>query len=150
MRNGCNWLEPSGICDQLKFYPDQIKFISLLVKKKSDKFKNLINTFFFVNNHFPTNFIQILLTDEMQLQKIYKENYQNNTTWLQVNIHSNTSLRNRHLINPRVVDWYEHIIKTKLWDYREFWTCRMWVVWIFVFVLHKLITKLVCYERKKI
>ena len=48
-------------------------------------------------------------------------------------IHSNTSLRNRHLISPHVGDWYEHISKTKLWDYREFWTCRMWVVWIFVF-----------------
>jgi len=81
---------------------------------------------------------------------IYKENFQINTTWLQTNIHPNTSLRNRHLISPDIGDWYEHIIKTKLWDYRKLWTCRMWVVWIFVFVLHKLITKFVCYERKKL
>ena len=33
MINGCNWFEPSIICDQLKFYPNQIKFLSLLVKK---------------------------------------------------------------------------------------------------------------------
>ena len=72
------------------------------------------------------------------------------TTWLQTNIHSNISLRNRHLISPHVGDWYDHISKTKLWDYREFWTCRMWVVWIFVFVLHKLISQLVCFERKKL
>ena len=66
--------------------------------------------------------------------KSYIENFQNNTTWLQTNIHSNTSLRNRHLlISSNVGDWYDHILKTKLWDYREFWTCRMWVVWIFVF-----------------
>jgi hypothetical protein len=29
MTNGCNWFEPSGICDQLKFYPNQIKFLSM-------------------------------------------------------------------------------------------------------------------------
>ena len=37
MKNGCNWFEPSCICDQLKFYPNQIKFLSLSVKKKSHK-----------------------------------------------------------------------------------------------------------------
>ena len=52
--------------------------------------------------------------------KKYKENFQNNTTWLQKNIHSNISLRHRHLISPHVGDWYDHIMKTKLWDYREF------------------------------
>ncbi len=52
----CNWFELSGICDQLKFYPNQIKFLSLLVKNKSGRFKNLINTKTFVD-HYPTNFI---------------------------------------------------------------------------------------------
>ena len=37
MKNGCNWFEPSGICDQLKFYPNQIKFLLLSLKNKSDK-----------------------------------------------------------------------------------------------------------------
>ena len=37
MTIGCNWFEPSGICDQLKFYPNQIKFVSLSVKNMSDK-----------------------------------------------------------------------------------------------------------------
>ncbi len=46
MTNGCNWFGPSGICDQLKFYPNQIKFLSLSVKNKSDKLKHLINTIF--------------------------------------------------------------------------------------------------------
>ena len=66
-----------------------------------------------------------------------------------MNIYSKSSLRNRHLISQNVGDWYDHILKTKLWDYGEFWTCRIWVDWIFVFVLHKLISKLVCHERKK-
>ncbi len=34
LKNGCNWFGPSGICDQLKFYPNQIKFLSLSVKKQ--------------------------------------------------------------------------------------------------------------------
>ena len=32
--NGCNWFEPFGTCDQLKFYPNQIKFLSLSIKKQ--------------------------------------------------------------------------------------------------------------------
>ncbi len=65
-------------------------------------------------------------------------------------MYSNTSLRNRHLISPNVGDWHDHILKTKLWDYKEFWTCRMWVVWIFFVRLHKLITKIFCYEKKNL
>ncbi len=48
MTNGCNRFGPSGICDQLKFYPNQIKFLPLSVKSKFDKLKNLINTNIFV------------------------------------------------------------------------------------------------------
>jgi len=40
MRNGCNWIETSCICDQLKFYPNQIKFLSLLVKTSLISKKN--------------------------------------------------------------------------------------------------------------
>jgi hypothetical protein len=68
MKNGCNWFGPSGICDQLKLYLNQIKFLSLSVKIKSNKLKYLINTNFFVD-HYPTNFIQILMRYVMQLQK---------------------------------------------------------------------------------
>ena len=68
MTNGCNWFGQSGICDQLQFYQNQIKFLSLSVKNKFDKLKNLINTKEFVD-HYPTNFIQILMTYVMQLQK---------------------------------------------------------------------------------
>ena len=27
MKNGCNWFGPSSMCDQLKFYPNKIKFL---------------------------------------------------------------------------------------------------------------------------
>jgi hypothetical protein len=46
MKNGCNWFGPFGVCDQLKFYPNQIKFLSLPLKNKSEKLKILINTNF--------------------------------------------------------------------------------------------------------
>ena len=110
MKNGCNWLGPSGICDQLKFYPNQIKFLSLPVENNSDKLKNLINTrknCGSLPDKFHTDFNDICNA----ATKLYKENFQNSTTCLQTNIYSNTSLRNRHLINPLVVDWYDHIFK---------------------------------------
>jgi hypothetical protein len=122
MKNGCNWFGPYGIFDQLKLYPNQIKFLSLSVKNKSDKLKIIINTIFFVD-HYPTNFTQILMTYVMQLHKYIRQIFRTTQSWLHMNIHSNTSLRNRYLISPNVGDWYDHTLKTKLWDYKEFWTC---------------------------
>ena len=37
IKNGCNWLGSSGNCDQLKLYPNQIKFISSSIKIKYAK-----------------------------------------------------------------------------------------------------------------
>ncbi len=37
VQNECNWFGPSGICDHLKFYLNQIQILSLSVKSKSDK-----------------------------------------------------------------------------------------------------------------
>ncbi len=84
------------------------------VKTKSNKLKNLINAIFCgsLPDKFHTGFNDICNATT----KIYKENFQNKTTWLQTNIHSNTSLRNRPLISTNVGDWHDHIIKTKLWD----------------------------------
>ena len=42
MTNGCYWLEPSGVCDQLKFNPNQIQNLSLPIKQNSDKLSILI------------------------------------------------------------------------------------------------------------
>jgi hypothetical protein len=68
-------------------------------------------------DHYPTKFHTEFNDICNAASKIYKKYFQNNTAWLQTNIHSNTSLRNRHLISPHVGDWYDHIIlKTKLWD----------------------------------
>ncbi len=60
--------------------------------------------------------------------EIYVAKFQNNYTWLQTTIHADVSLRNRHLISPQVSDWYAHIVKTKLWDYSQFYACQMWVI----------------------
>jgi hypothetical protein len=84
--NGCNWFEPYGICDQLKFCPNQINFFSLSIKKSD----NLINTKIFCGS-LPDKFHKYFNDICNATTKIYKENFQNNTTWLQTNIHSNTS-----------------------------------------------------------
>ena len=119
MTNGCNWFEPSSICVQLKFYRNQIKLLSLLVKIKSDKLKHLININFLCGSlpdKFRTDFTDICNA----ATKIYKAFFKNNTTWLQTNINSNIILRNLQLISPHVGDWYDHIIKSKLCDNKEF------------------------------
>ena len=79
MKNGCNWFGPSGICDQLKFYPNQIKLLSLSVKNKFDKLKHLVNTIFFCGSlpdEFCTDFNDIYEA----ASKTYMNFFRNNTT----------------------------------------------------------------------
>ena len=45
--NWCNWLEPSSLCDQVKFNPKQTEKLSLSIKQNTDQLLVLIeNTFF--------------------------------------------------------------------------------------------------------
>jgi len=44
MKNGYIWFGRSGICDQLKFHPNQIKLLSLSIKQNSERLKELINS----------------------------------------------------------------------------------------------------------
>ncbi len=81
MTNGCNWFGPSGICYQLKFSTNQIKFLSLSVKNKSDKLKHLVNTNIFCGSlpdEFHTDFDDIYNATSIT----HVENFRNNTTWL--------------------------------------------------------------------
>jgi hypothetical protein len=71
MTNGCNWFEPSGIRNQLNFYPNQIELLSLSVKSKSDSLKHIINTNFC--GLLPDKFHKIVMTYVMQLQKYTKQ-----------------------------------------------------------------------------
>jgi hypothetical protein len=89
MPNVCNWCEPSGICDRLKFYPNQIKFLSLIVKSKSDNNNNHNNND--NNNLISTQICCGSLPDKFhtdfndmcnEATNIYISNFQNNTTWL--------------------------------------------------------------------
>jgi hypothetical protein len=58
------------------------------------------------------------------------------------------SLRSRSLLTPSVGKWYEFIKSKKLWDKREFWTCKMWVVWLVIHILQNLIKTRIIEERR--
>ena len=101
-------------------------------------------------DHYPTNFIHILMTYAMHLQKHIWTIFRTTPHGCRRILIQKLSLRNRHLINPNVGDWYDHILTTKLWDYREFRTCRMWVVWIFVFFSSQINFKISLLREEKI
>ena len=83
MKNGCNWFGPSGICDQLKFYPNQIKLLSLSLKNKCDKLKHLVNTTIFCGS-LPDEFHADFNDIYNAASKTYMENFQNNTTYRRI------------------------------------------------------------------
>jgi len=43
--------------------------------------------------------------------------------------------------------WYEYIERQNLWNYRKFWTCKMWVAWIVLKLLLILVVEQIISER---
>ena len=44
-----------------------------------------------------------------------------------------------YLIDDRIGYWYEHIKRQNIWNYRKFWTYKMWVVRIVLKLLLNLV-----------
>ena len=55
-----------------------------------------------------------------------------------------------YLIDDKIGDWYEYIERQNIWNYRKFWTCKMWVVWIVLKLLLNLVAEKIISERKPI
>ena len=138
---GSIWFEKNGICETLEFYPNQIDWLSTFIKNG----KYEINSFLVkerlqvgtIHDNFMIGSISHI--NETALS-IFHFIFETNNDWLSYvkkNLH--LSLRSRYLLNPLIGQWYEHVKQQKLWDKREFWTCRMWVVWLVLFLIQQLI-----------
>ena len=43
---------------------------------------------------------------------------------------SDIAITSFYLIDDKIGAWYDYIDRENIWNYKKFWTCKMWVVWI--------------------
>jgi hypothetical protein len=59
---------------------------------------------------------------------IYALHFIDNEIWFDKTIPSVIPISIYYLINNQIGEWYDYIKRKDFWRYREFWTCKMWVV----------------------
>jgi len=81
---------------------------------------------------------------------IFRDNFMDNLEWSDLKTTSDIAITSLYLINDKIGAWYEYIERQNIWDYRKFWTCKMWVVWIVLKLLLNLVAEKIISERTAI
>jgi hypothetical protein len=66
---------------------------------------------------------------------------------LNQNTTSDIDMTSFYLIDDNIGAWYEYIESQNIWNYRKYWTCKMWVVWIVLKLLLNLVVEQIISER---
>ena len=59
---------------------------------------------------------------------IFMNKFMDNLEWLDLKTTSDIAITSFYLIDDKIGAWYEYIERQNIWNYRKFWTCKMWVV----------------------
>ncbi len=70
--------------------------------------------------------------------------------WLDIKTTFGIPITTYDLIDDKIGYWYEYIEKQNIWNYRKFWTCKMWVVWIVLKLLLNLVNEKIISARNSI
>ncbi len=70
---------------------------------------------------------------------IFDIKFMENLEWLDVKTTSDIPITSYNLIHDKIGHWYEYIEKQNIWNYRKFWTCKMWPLWIVLKLLLNLV-----------
>ncbi len=54
---------------------------------------------------------------------------------------SHIAITSLYLIDDNIGAWYEYIERQNIWNYRKFWTCKMWVVQLVLKLLSNLVAE---------
>jgi hypothetical protein len=148
---GFNWIKYNGICDKLMFYPNQIDWLSSIIKNRKDKMRGIIsNPEQIMCGTFPKEFdIYTLFPELNQVAVNIYANFVNDEDWLRNVLNDkNMFTKSRFLISKSVCTWYKQVKAMKLWEFRQYWTCKMWVVWLVLHIVQKLVSMYYIDERK--
>ncbi len=122
------WFLKGGISDTISFYPNQIRFLPPTIKEN----KSLI--YLFCNDEIPFG----VFPDNLDLNQfvylntmavtIFTDKFMDNLEWSDLKTTSNIAITSFYLIDDKIGAWHEYIERQNIWNYRKFWTCKMWVV----------------------
>ena len=73
--------------------------------------------------------------------KIFMNKLMDNLEWLHLKRTYDITITSFYLIDDKISAWYEYIERQIYWNYRKFWTCKMWVVQIVLKLLLKLVVE---------
>ncbi len=59
---------------------------------------------------------------------IFMNKFMVNLEWSDLKTKFDIAITSFYLINDKICAWYEYIERQNIWNYRKFWTCKMWVV----------------------
>ena len=60
---------------------------------------------------------------------IFTKNFMDNLEQLDLKTKSDIAITSFYLIDDKIGSCYEYIERQNIWNYRKFWTCKIWVVW---------------------
>ena len=61
---------------------------------------------------------------------IFTKKFMDNLEWSDLKTTFDIDRTSFFLIDDKIGAWYKYIERQNIWNYRKFWTCKMWVVWI--------------------
>jgi hypothetical protein len=79
---------------------------------------------------------------------IFDDKFMEDFEWLGIKVASGIPITSYYLIDDKIGYWYDHIERKNIWNYRRFWTCKMWVVWIILKLLLNLVAEKIKSARK--
>ena len=147
------WFKRNGICEELEFYPNQIEYLSPVIRLSKLNILEIVTSKVQIGTIPKSSRIDSIDKINEVALNIYQYIFENDKKWLTRVTRPRkemVSLRSRSLLTPSVGKWYEFIKSKKLWDKREFWTCKMWVVWLVMHILQNLIKTRIIEERRNI
>ena len=142
-----SWFTKGGISDTISFYPNQTRFLSPTIKEN----RGLIYLFFndkIPFGDFPENLDlnQFVYLNTTAIN-MFTQNFMDNLEQLDLKTKSDIAITSFYLIDDKIGSWYEYIERQNIWNYRKFWTCKMWVVWIVLKLLLNLVAEQIISER---
>ena len=133
------WFTKDGISDIISFCPNQINFLSLIMKEN----KHVI--YLFLNDKMPFGFFSedLDLNHSVYLNTmaviIFNNKFMENLEWSGIKVEYGISITSYYLIDDKIGYWYDNIERKNIWNYRKFWTSKMWAVWIVLKLLLNLV-----------
>ncbi len=71
---------------------------------------------------------------------IFMNKFMDDLEWSYLKTTSDIAISSFYLIDDKIGAWYEYIERQTIWNYGNFWTCKMWVVRIVLKLLLNLVS----------